>query len=98
MAKKEVYCINTNPFWDEMSAIAQEAVSDIERVLGEVEVDSIPTTYGKVYNDKEEDEAYILIDDDEDNDPQPLRELDTQEILYIADDINEWLNKYNKKK
>ena len=93
---EKVSFINTNGYWDEMSAIAQETVSDIERVLGEVEVDAIPTSYGKVYHDEDEDEAYILIDDDEDNDPQPLRELDTQEILYIADEINDFISDYNK--
>lgn len=93
---KEISFINTNSYWDEMSAIAQETVSDIERVLEEVEVDAIQTNYGKIYYDNDEDEAYILVDNDEDNDPQPLRELDTQEILYIADEINDFISDYNK--
>lgn len=92
MAKKELNYINTNSLWEEMSYIAQSALSDIENVLTESE-EEIETSFGTIYYDKEEEEPYIR---DKEGEETPLREEDTQQILYIADEINDWIANYHE--
>lgn len=82
--------INTNSYWDELGAIASECLSDIENTLYPNETNTdleIKTSSGTLHWDKEEHEIYI--------DDEPLREQDTQVILVIADEINDWIDENN---
>lgn len=86
--------INTNSLWDEMSAIASEALSEIENALDKSGEKSIPTTFGTLYYDNEEDDLYIREKDGEEN---PLREYNTHDILNVADELNDYFNKKEQK-
>lgn len=95
--KAKLNYINTNSLWDEMSAIASEAISDVENTLSTlkdngVENPTINTTYGELYYDNKEEEVYVRKEDNDD----PLRELNTHDILNIADEVNNFINEYNK--
>ena len=84
--------INTNPLWNEMSAIANEALSEIENALEESGKESIPTIYGTLYYDNKEEELYIR---DKNGAETPLREYNTHDILNVADELNEYFNNEN---
>ena len=88
MKKKYFRYINTKPLWEDMSAIAQEAIEGIENVVIE-NGKEIETSYGTLYYDKGEEEVYIK---DDEYAEKPLRETDTQYILEIADEVNEWID------
>ena len=80
--------INTNPLWDELSAIANEALSEIENALEESGKESIASSrFGTLYYDKNEEELYIRNQNGEET---PLRELNTHDILNVADELNEY--------
>ena len=85
--KAKLNYINTNSLWDEMSAIANETLSEIENALEESGKETIPTIFGTLYYDNEEDELYIR---DKDGEETPLREYNTHDILNVADEINEF--------
>ena len=91
--------INTNSYWDELGAIASECLSDIENSLYPNETNTdleIETTRGTLYWDKEEHEIYLNRGDKQHKDEVPLREQDTQDILIIADEINDWISENEK--
>lgn len=80
--------INTNSLWDEMSAIANEVLSEIENALEESGKESITTQrFGTLYYDKDEEELYLR---NQNGEEEPLRELNTHDILNIADELNEY--------
>lgn len=79
--------INTNPLWDEMSAIANTALCEIQEAIEESGKENIPTTFGTLYYDNDEDELYIR---DKDGEETPLREYNTHDILNVADELNEY--------
>lgn len=88
MKKKYLRYINTERLWEDMSAIAQEAIEGIEDVVFE-SGEEIETSYGTLYYDKDEEEVYLK---DKEYSEKPLRETDTQYILEIADEVNDWID------
>lgn len=78
--------INTNPLWEEMSDIANTALCEIEEVINKSDETNIPTSYGNIYYDWDEEELYVSNAEGE----EPLRELNTHDILNIAEEINEY--------
>lgn len=88
---KELNYINTNALWDEMSDIANEAINGIEDVLREADL-NIETSFGMLHYDEDEEEVYLKTETDD----IPLREEDTSKILTIADEVNDFVDEYNK--